>query len=162
FETLLTAGPAIVAGLLPEAIYEALRVGAERLLRTDHCIVLKAGRGEGGATAWTIAAGAARTPFNTSLGERAVAAGHPARARGAQRGGGIETGEERVPRQHQPRDPNAAGLDPGLRRPARDDELQRDGAARVPGHHPAERRPAPRAGERHPRPLEDRGGEADR
>ena len=68
-------------------------------------------------------------------------------------------GEDRVPRQHEPRDPHADDRDPRLHRhPARGGAAERGArAARRAAHDPPQRRLPARDPERHPRLLEDRG-----
>ena len=90
---------------------------------------------------------------------------HPARGsqgtalRGQGRGGGGQSSQERVPRQHEPRDPHADERDPRLHRGAAARLRQERGGSRAaPRHDPLERRaPAP-ADQRRPRPLEGRVG----
>ena len=89
-------------------------------------------------------------------GDREGALPHRAPA-GARGGGGGDTGEERLPRDHEPRDPHADERHhrhertPTAHRPRR-------GATRVRGDHPYEQRSAPHDHQRHPRLLEGRGG----
>ena len=82
---------------------------------------------------------------------------HRARG-GAQRRAAREPLEERLPGQHEPRDPHADDRDPGLRGPpARRRDAARRGAAAPARDRAPQRRPPARRAERHPRPVEDRG-----
>ena len=74
-------------------------------------------------------------------------------------GRGRQRGEERLPGDHEPRDPHAAQRrDRDERAPPEHSPGRR--AARVRGDRPPERRRAPDRHQRHPRLLQDRGGQA--
>ncbi len=93
------------------------------------------------------------------LRRRDAARGEQGRAAQGEGGGrGGEPGQERLPRQHEPRDPHADERDPRLHRGAQARLGQeRARGAQAPRHHPLQRQAPARADQRHPRPLQGRG-----
>ena len=81
----------------------------------------------------------------------------PGAGRGARRGRGRQPRQERLPRQHQPRDPHAAQRPLGPGQPGHAAGARRHAPPAVPGADSRQRAEPGGHHLRHPRPVEDRG-----
>src|SRR5262249_54593416 len=74
FDTVLDSGPRIASALSREAIFVAVKEAATKLLRCEHCLLLKV-EGNPGNEDITLASGELRAEFSRSMVRRALAVG---------------------------------------------------------------------------------------